>query len=82
LQIEIGKYLVSDPEICHGKITFKGTRVWLSVVLAYLGKGHTVEDILRNWPELSREAVEEALHLAARVAAAVVNEQPLERLAA
>ncbi|MGA9347737.1 MAG: DUF433 domain-containing protein [Anaerolineae bacterium] len=26
-KVEIGSYLVIDPEICHGQMTFKGTRV-------------------------------------------------------
>ncbi len=25
-RVELGKYVVSDPAICHGKLTFKGTR--------------------------------------------------------
>ncbi len=24
--VEIGNYLVIDPEICHGQVTFSGTR--------------------------------------------------------
>ena len=63
-RVEIGQHLVVDPEVCHGRMTFKGTRVWVEAVLADIEKGESVDDVLRNWPELSREAVEEALHLA------------------
>lgn len=62
---EIGKHLVVDPKVCHGKLTFRGTRVPVSTVLTFLGMGNSIDDILRNWPELSREAVEEAIRLAA-----------------
>ena len=63
-RVEVGKYLVVDPEVCHGQMTFKGTRVPVDTVLAFLAKGYSVEQLLRSWPELMRPAVEEAIHLA------------------
>jgi uncharacterized protein (DUF433 family) len=71
---------VVDPDICHGKMTFKGTRVTVRTVLASLKMGDSVEDILRKWPELRREAVEEAVTLAA--AALLQPYQPLLEAAA
>jgi len=62
---EIGEHLVADPKVCHGKLTFKGTRVPVSTVLTFLSTGDSIADILRNWPELSRQAVEEAIRWAA-----------------
>ena len=35
---ELGQYIVADPEICHGQLTFKGTRILVSDVLYLLGK--------------------------------------------
>lgn len=35
----IGRYIVSDPKICHGKPTFRGTRVLVSDVLEQVGNG-------------------------------------------
>lgn len=64
-RLEVGKFLIVDPGVCHGKLTFKGTRVPVSTVLTFLSTGDSIEDILRNWPELSREAVEEAIRWAA-----------------
>jgi len=61
---EIGQHLVIDPEVCHGKMTFRGTRVWVEAVLQRIEEGDSIDDVLRSWPELTREAVEEALHLA------------------
>ena len=37
----------------------------VSSVLAHLGTGMTVDDLLREWPELEREDVKEALGYAA-----------------
>src|SRR6266540_6643925 len=31
--LEIGHYLVVDPGVCHGKLTFKGTRVPVETIL-------------------------------------------------
>ena len=62
--IDVGEYLVIDPEICHGQLTFKGTRGPVDTVLAYLKKGYAVDQLLRSWPELTRPAVEEAIALA------------------
>jgi len=31
---EVGQYLISDPEVCHGQLTFKGTRILVRSVLA------------------------------------------------
>jgi uncharacterized protein (DUF433 family) len=63
-RLEIGQHLVRDPEIYHGELTFKGTRVPVSVVLAYVAKGMRLSHVRRNWPEVSDEAVTEALTLA------------------
>ena len=61
----IGRYLVVDPKVCHGKLTFTGTRVPVETVLNWLAKGKTVESILATWPEITKEAIEEATQLAA-----------------
>jgi uncharacterized protein (DUF433 family) len=60
-KVEIGNYLVIDPEICHGQMTFKGTRVPVDTVLTFLAKGYSVDQLLRSWPELARPALEEAI---------------------
>jgi uncharacterized protein (DUF433 family) len=60
----VGQYLVNDPEICHGQLTFKGTRLPVETVLNWLAKGKTLESILVDWPYLKREAVAEAVQLA------------------
>ncbi len=63
--VEVGKHLVVDPRVCHGQLTFKGTRVPVDTVLYYLSTGRTIRQILKDWPELKRAAVVEAILLAA-----------------
>jgi uncharacterized protein (DUF433 family) len=65
-RVEVGQYLVVDPEICHGQLTFKGTRVPVDTIFAYLEKGYSFEKLQASWPEVEREAIIEALQLASR----------------
>ena len=62
---ELGKYIVADPEICHGKPTFIGTRIFVSDILNEVGKGKSWDAIVSNWRgDISIEAIAEAVHLA------------------
>lgn len=68
VRLEIGKYIVVDDEICHGKPTFKGTRVLVSDVLELLAAGVSIEEIVKDYyPGLSEEMVREALKWAAEI---------------
>ena len=54
-------YVTVDPAVCHGQACIKGTRIMVSVVLDNLAAGLTPEDIMRSYPSLSREAIQEAI---------------------
>lgn len=56
-----------DPEKCFGKPCVRGLRMPVSSILAYLASGMGVDEILREWPELEREDIYEALEYAAWV---------------
>ena len=51
------KFISTDADICHGKPCFTGTRVMVSVVLDCLANGMTIEDIVREYPGLTNEAI-------------------------
>jgi hypothetical protein len=38
-RIELGEFIVADPDICHGKPTFKGTRIMVWQVLDDVAEG-------------------------------------------
>lgn len=60
----MGLYVVSDPEICHGKPTFCGTRILVADVLEQVADGLTWEKIVEEWRgSISHEAIAEAIHL-------------------
>lgn len=46
-----------DPRVCFGKPCIRGTRIWVSLVLDLLSTGLTIEEILEEYPHLSREDV-------------------------
>lgn len=46
-----------DPNICFGKPCIRGHRIWVSLILDLLAAGASVEEILANYPGLSREDV-------------------------
>jgi len=62
----LGQYIVADPAICHGKVTFKGTRIFVADVLADVQAGLSWDFIIRRWGggKISKAAIAEALHLA------------------
>ena len=63
--VELGKYIVADPSICHGKPTYKGSRVMVWQVLEALEAGESWDEILQAWPEaVTREAIAETVRLA------------------
>jgi len=62
---ELGQYIVADPEICHGQLTFKGSRILVSDVLYLLTKGWDWDRISAAYDgRLGREAIAEAIELA------------------
>lgn len=61
-------YLSSDPEICGGQICIKGTRIMVSVILDNLAEDNTIEEILVEYPTLTREGVLAAIKYAALLA--------------
>lgn len=61
----LGRHIVSDPRICHGKPTFRGTRVRVEDVLEQVASGMAWETIIEEWNRsVTVEAIAEAVQLA------------------
>ena len=56
------------PEVMGGRACIRGTRVTVSTIVGQLGAGHTIEELLVDYPYLGREDVLEALQYAAESA--------------
>jgi uncharacterized protein (DUF433 family) len=55
------------PDVCNGKPVIRGTRITVQTVLEFLGAGDSIDDVLANYPTLTREDVQACIDYAARV---------------
>jgi uncharacterized protein (DUF433 family) len=44
-----------DPEICHGKPTIRGLRYPVKNMLELLASGMTIDELLKDYPDLERD---------------------------
>ena len=59
--------IIRDPRIMGGKPVVKGTRVTVEAILRRLASGLSVEDLLKEYPQLTEKDVRAALEYAARM---------------
>jgi uncharacterized protein (DUF433 family) len=59
------QYITSDPNVLFGKPAIKDTRIAVEHILDELAGGTTIEQMLEEYPRLSREAIYAALAFAA-----------------
>ena len=57
--------IVINPEIRFGKPTVRGTRITVGDVLSYLASGMKEDEILADFPQLTREDIRACLAFAA-----------------
>jgi uncharacterized protein (DUF433 family) len=67
MRTEINDYIVIDSEICHGKPTFKGTRIMVSIVLEMLEARAGTKEIIKAYPSLTEKHIRAALNFAAHL---------------
>ena len=79
----LGRYIVADPRICHGKPTFRGTRIMVWQVLEMVAEGMAWETIVEKFGgSITQEAVAEAVQLASKSFIKHAQEHVLEPLPA
>lgn len=64
MQIDWRNHIVSAPDVLRGKPRIKGTRIPVSLILGYLAAGKTVEEIIEEFPDLSKEQIAACLDYA------------------
>ena len=57
-----------DPQIMGGRACIRGMRIPVSVIVGQIAHGATVEEILHDYPDLTREDIAEAIEYAAWLA--------------
>lgn len=58
-------YITRDPDVCGGEPVVTGTRVTVRTVLASLAEGMDPDELLEDFPTLSREAIRAIIAFAA-----------------
>ena len=54
---ELLSRITINPNVCFGKPCIRGHRIWVSLILDFLASGMTAEEILQEYPHLSRDDI-------------------------
>ncbi len=58
---QLFKRISVDPNVCFGKPCIRGTRIWVSLILDLLANGTTIEEVLAEYPQLTKEDIHAAI---------------------
>lgn len=56
------------PNVCHGKPVIRGTRVLVCNILGALAANESIDEILRDYPNITRDDIAAALTFASELA--------------
>src|SRR5215216_2480422 len=74
-RVLLGKHVVVDTAICHGQVTFVGTRIFVESVLDDVSREEPWPSIVRNWHDsITHESIAEAIRLTSAAWMAAVSE--------
>jgi uncharacterized protein (DUF433 family) len=57
--------ITQQPEVMGGKACIRGMRVTVGMIVGQIGVGHSVDEVLADFPYLEREDIMQALRYAA-----------------
>ena len=58
-----------NPDICNGRPVITGTRILVQTVMEFLGSGDSIEEVLEEYPSLTREDIYACMQFAAMLMA-------------
>ncbi len=58
--------IIFDPKILKGKPIIKGTRISVDLILELLANNWSIDDILKQYPQLKKQDILEALKYSAK----------------
>lgn len=61
-------HITFDPQVMGGRACIRGMRITVALVVNLVANGLTVEEILREYPDLEAEDIRQALRYAAALA--------------
>jgi uncharacterized protein (DUF433 family) len=53
-----------SPDLCNGKPTIRGLRITVKTILEFLSVGESIEEILKQYPDLVKKDIEACLKFA------------------
>jgi uncharacterized protein (DUF433 family) len=57
--------ITQEPDVMGGRACIRGMRVTVGMIVGQIGAGHTIEEILADYPYLEREDILQAARYAA-----------------
>jgi uncharacterized protein (DUF433 family) len=57
--------ITQQPDVMGGKACIRGLRVTVGMVVGQIGAGHSIDEVLTDYPYLEREDILQALRYAA-----------------
>ena len=57
--------ITQNPEVMAGKACIRGMRVTVGMIVGQMGAGHSIDELLADYPYLEREDIMQALRYAA-----------------
>ena len=65
---EMFERVTFDPQIMGGRACIRGMRIPVSVIVGQIAHGATFDEILQDYPDLTREDIQQAVEYAAWLA--------------
>jgi len=65
----MGERITINPDICNGRPIIAGTRISVQTILEFLGSGDSTDDILEEYPSLTRKDIHACLTYASKLMA-------------
>ena len=53
--------ITQQPDVMGGRACIRGLRVTVSTIVGLIGAGHSIEEVLRDYPYVTRDDVMQAL---------------------
>lgn len=77
MTLERFAHIERKPDVLAGKPIIRGTRIGVDLILEKVAAGETTDDLLQDYPALTRAAVAEALSYAAEAVREHAKDHPL-----
>lgn len=58
-----------NPDICNGRPVIIGTRIAVQTILEFLGAGDSIDEVLKEYPNLKREDIFACIQYASKLMA-------------